>query len=102
MSYLRLKKNPSGAYPAPQGSAAPGLVYIGGEELKTFMAYNGFVNVTINGDSVVGVEPDTELWSAWKEAQVEPVVEPSAQDDTDAMLVDHEYRITLLELGITE
>lgn len=27
---------------------------------------------------------------------------PSAQDDTDAMLVDHEYRITLLELGLTE
>ena len=25
---------------------------------------------------------------------------PSAQDDTDAMLVDHEYRLTLLELGV--
>lgn len=24
------------------------------------------------------------------------------QDDTDAMLVDHEYRLTLLELGLTE
>lgn len=29
-------------------------------------------------------------------------VEPTAQDDTDAMLVDHEYRLTLLELGLTE
>ena len=28
--------------------------------------------------------------------------DPSPQDDMDAMLVDHEYRITLLELGITE
>lgn len=27
---------------------------------------------------------------------------PTAQDDTDAMLVDHEYRITLLELGLSE
>ena len=27
---------------------------------------------------------------------------PTARDDADAMLVDHEYRITLLELGITE
>ena len=26
---------------------------------------------------------------------------PSPQDDTDAMLIDHEYRLTLLELGIT-
>jgi hypothetical protein len=29
-----------------------------------------------------------------------PAPEPTAQDDTDAMLVDHEYRLTLLELGL--
>ena len=28
--------------------------------------------------------------------------EPTAEDDIDAMLVDHEYRLTLLELGVTE
>lgn len=32
----------------------------------------------------------------------EVIVEFTAQDDTDAMLVDHEYRLTLLELGLTE
>ena len=26
--------------------------------------------------------------------------EPTAQDDIDAMLVDHEYRLTMLELGL--
>lgn len=26
----------------------------------------------------------------------------TAQDDTDAMMIDHEYRLTLLELGIYE
>lgn len=26
----------------------------------------------------------------------------TAQDDTDAMMVDHEYRLTMLELGLTE
>lgn len=31
-----------------------------------------------------------------------PVPEPSAQDDTDAMLIDHEYRLTMLELGLIE
>lgn len=31
---------------------------------------------------------------------IEPEFEPSAQDDMDAMLVDHEYRLTLLELGV--
>lgn len=28
--------------------------------------------------------------------------EPTAQDDTDALMVDHELRITMLELGLTE
>lgn len=28
--------------------------------------------------------------------------EPTAQEDMEAMLVDHEYRLTLLELGVTE
>ena len=32
--------------------------------------------------------------------KVEVKPEPTAQDDTDAMMVDHEYRLTLLELGI--
>ena len=27
---------------------------------------------------------------------------PSPEEDTAAMLVDHEYRLTLLELGLTE
>lgn len=27
---------------------------------------------------------------------------PTASDDVDAMIVDHEYRLTLLELGVTE
>lgn len=34
-----------------------------------------------------------------EELELEP--EPTAQDDTDAMLIDHEYRLTLLELGLT-
>lgn len=35
--------------------------------------------------------------------ETDPVeVEPTEADDTAAMLVDHEYRLTMLELGITE
>lgn len=30
----------------------------------------------------------------------EPTPIPSAQDDIDAMLVDHELRLTMLELGV--
>lgn len=28
--------------------------------------------------------------------------QPTEQDDMNSMLVDHEYRLTLLELGLTE
>lgn len=28
--------------------------------------------------------------------------EPTAEEDTLSMIVDHEYRLTLLELGVTE
>ena len=32
----------------------------------------------------------------------EPDIPPSQEEDTAAMLVDHEFRLTLLELGLTE
>lgn len=31
-----------------------------------------------------------------------PKPETTAEDDTNAMMVDHEYRLTLLELGLNE
>lgn len=39
---------------------------------------------------------------AMPEQEQDEETEPTAQDDTDSMLVDHEYRITLLELDLTE
>jgi hypothetical protein len=37
-----------------------------------------------------------------KGVAVETVETPTVQEDIDAMLVDHEYRLTLLELGVNE
>ena len=34
------------------------------------------------------------------ETPEEPEMGPTAQDDIDAMMIDHEYRLTLLELGL--
>lgn len=67
-----------------------------------------FVNITVDGDTVTGMETNQEAWDAVlaeraaRQAEKEAVEsEPSIQDDIDAMLVDQEYRITMLELGIT-
>lgn len=65
-----------------------------GEEVNTIVASETFVTAYCEkngyGYEEIPSTPET----------VEP--EPTAQDDTDSMLVDHEYRITLLELGLTE
>lgn len=37
---------------------------------------------------------------AAQEEALKPVPVPDPQDDMDAMLVDHEFRLTMLELGI--
>ena len=36
----------------------------------------------------------------WVEFEDTFTPEPSEQDDTNSMMIDHEYRLTLLELGI--
>ena len=52
---------------------------------------SGYVEVIENGRHIYkNIKPNNT------------VEEVSSQEDTAEMLVDHEYRITLLELGITE
>ena len=58
----------------------------------------GYIEVEANGHRTyrnikTGVLIEDEM-----QGTTDPV--PTAQDDTDAMLIDHEYRLTLLELGL--
>lgn len=62
-------------------------------------------------EKVIGTRKVVSKWNAkGKEILSFPVSKfeeakeaaPTAQDDTDAMMIDHEYRLTLLELGVTE
>lgn len=67
-----------------------------------------------NGRQINAIEADEAFVSAYCQEngftfeesplpESEPVdAEPSEADDTASMLVDHEYRLTLLELGLTE
>lgn len=103
MKYIRATPNPSGAYPAPQSNPFPGSIALTDEQAATLIQYNGFVDVTKIGDTVT-VTPSTEAWEAWKASlpAAEPDPKPTAEDDRDAMLLDHEYRLMLLELGVEE
>lgn len=99
MYYLRPTPNLGGAYGAPQSSKAPGLLELPDSLLSEFLAYNGFVTLTVEGEAVTAVTPDTEAWEAWK-ASLPPDLEPEptqldrveAQATYTAMMTD-----TLLE-----
>lgn len=51
----------------------------------------GYCDLTFEGDRLTGVAPI--------ERPVSPAA-PTEEEDTNALLVDHEYRLTLLELGV--
>ena len=86
--YIRTTPNPSGAYPAPQSNPAPGLASISDAQAKQLLDYNGFVELTIEGDAVTAVTPNTGAWEAWKaslppESEPEPTTEEQMRADID-------------------
>jgi len=58
-----------------------------------------WLKLTIEDGIVTNVEDNAAAREAW-DSQPQPLPEPSAEDDLLAMTVDHEYRLTLLELGV--
>lgn len=83
-------RNQSGARVIPEGWA----LVPEGQTLEHFPY--GALEV----EEVDGVMTVTS-WTALPVPQPEPE-EPDPLEAVDAMLVDHEYRLTLMELGITE
>lgn len=96
------KKN--GAYPPPQSLKVPELVELPEEMLEIYIEYSGFVALEITDGVVKGIAPDVAAYEEWKveKTEEEAVSILNPQADTDAMLIDHEYRLTLLDLGLTE
>jgi hypothetical protein len=108
MKIIRKQPNTSGSYPAPQtwNSNIPpsGYAFISDTvDTEDFYSHNGFVTLIINGDTVTGYTVNVAAWEEWKANLPDPAEnEPTEEEDTSAMLIDHEYRLTLLELGLSE
>lgn len=94
MRYICLDTLPNGAHKNQNGGACPpGWAVIPAEmELPNFP----FGDVT--AEVIDGVLTVTG-WTAG-ELPPEPQPEPTEEDDIEMLLVDHEYRITLLDLGV--
>lgn len=113
MNYLNPNKNPSGAYGNLQSYPAAGLLAFPDEFLPEFFKEGkkcaGFVTIEDDGTTVTACTWDEETYQAYiatlpedtGEAEAEETAE-SIQADTDEAIVDLDYRLTLLELGITE
>lgn len=88
-----------GAYMCPQGEPFPDAVELNEDQISAYREFHGF------GDIVDGIfTGDQALLDAWNNEHPNTPATPetTAQDDTDAMIVDHEYRLTLLELGVAD
>lgn len=76
--------------------------------------YDSYIEVTSDEFNRIEIPSKLDESGKWVKGDVLPEIEyptipieekeiePNAQDDTDAMLIDHEYRLTLLELGVVE
>ena len=66
MWYIQPTPREDGGYSSPQSTNAEGLLALPDEFLEEFIKYNGFVNLTVENNTVVFVSPNTEAWEAWK------------------------------------
>ena len=84
MRFINPTQNESGGYYPPQTTDAKGLVKFPDEFFETFQAHNGFVRLTIEGDTVTAVEPNIEVWEEWKATQT-ATAEDEPTPTTDAV-----------------
>lgn len=110
MKVIKIEANPSGSRPGLMEWNKPtppeGWASISEELAAVFYPQDkqcaGFVRCEFQGNVCTVCEWDDESYQAYIDGlpAVEEVEEiPTAQDDTDAMLVDLEYRLTMLELN---
>jgi hypothetical protein len=106
MKYIiKIESNQNGSRTPVQSwiaeTAPDGFAIFPEDMVTTFNNANGFVNITVENGVVVSITENKEAKTAW-EAIPKPVPVPTAEEDMTAMLVDQEYRLTLIELGVNQ
>ena len=109
---IQKQPNASGAYPAPQtwhGNKPPvGYAIVpDAVDMTDFYNYNGFVTLTIEGDTVTAYEPNVDAWEAWKAEQPEPQEpEPTTEERITALeeqlLLTDETAVELYEMQLAQ
>ena len=76
MLYIIKEPFEDGGYPPPQSLQVDGLLNFPEELLDEFNRYNGFVTLTVEGDTVTAISPNVEAWEEWKASQPEEPPKP--------------------------
>lgn len=100
MNMLEIKALDNGAH---NNQTFHGVLPDGWAVIPNGMTLENFPFGEVEAEEINGVMTVTK-WTAGEmpEPEAESEAQPTEEDDTAAMLVDHEYRLTLLELGLTE
>lgn len=104
MYYIDSIPSKTGNYGNPH-EPANGIDYaLPDELLGIYIESMGFVHITVEDSVVTSVTRNEEAYAAYIASLPPPEPpeppQPTAEDTRDALLVDHELRITMLELGI--
>ena len=104
MYIIQIKANESGSRPPIQswsGEIAPDGFAACTEAMRPlFTDAKGFVNIAVENGVVLSMTENTAARKAWESIPI-PESQPTPDEDRDAMLADQEYRLTMLELGLT-
>lgn len=103
MKIIQKQPNPSGAYPAPQtwnSNVPPSGYAIIDLDMTEFYTYNGFVTLTIEGDTVTSYEPNVEAWEDWKANPPEPTPPEPTMDEriTELETINAELEDAMCEM----
>ena len=101
--YINAMPTENGNYGNPVSRAFDGGVYLPDEMLESYIDAMGFVSITVTDGEVETIQLNEAAYNAYiADHPITPPApdEPTEEDDINAMLVDHEYRLTLLELGL--
>lgn len=104
MYYINQAANESGNHGNPVSRQGEGMVALPESLLTAYIETMGFANITVEDSTITAIAVNQEALDAYlaDHPNIPEEDVPAEEDDVNALLVDHEYRLTILELGLNE
>ncbi len=94
---------PNGAYKNQSGTfktIPDGWAEVPEQFIPVWGQHKPFVSIGIEAGQIIAMEDNADARTAQEAVDAAAETEPSAEDAMMSMLVDHEYRLMLQELGV--